>query len=269
MLDSITQGSPLTIASLDPYTRNLKAKMDINDSIETLSRKAINAALTFNWPVAIELNQEILKTQPTNVDCLNRLGRANLEIGNYAESKKLYQEVLKLDPYNIIAQKNLKRVSAFNGKVINILPTQNLMAVSANSFLEEPGITKVVSLTKLTEPQKLVRLSPGLMVKLNAKSRSVSVNDLDNNYLGVLPDDASHLLIRLINGGNKYQALIKSVKTGSLSILIRETYRSKKFKNQPSFIGDSKAVAYSSDSLTISNDDDSTNDNAELEESNS
>ena len=52
----------------------------------------------------------------------------------------------------------------------------------------------------------------------------------------MLPDDTAHLLTRLIKGGNKYELFIKSVRVNALSVLIRETFRSKRFKNQPSFL---------------------------------
>lgn len=217
----------------------------------SLDRQAIQAALTSNWDEAVSLNKQILKSRPEDVDCLNRLARALFETGKYSQAKKLYQEVLSIDPYNSIAIKNLKRVSSFkknsDGRV-NLTPVN----ISPALFLEEPGVTTVVSLVKLAEPQKLSLLSPGIMVNLKEKNRRICVTDPSDNYLGVLPDDMSHLLNKLILGGNKYQSLIKSVKSNAVSILIRETFRARKFKNQPSFIADSKSIIYPSDHLSIS-----------------
>ena len=82
------------------------------------------------------------------------------------------------------------------------------------------------------------------------------MTDRDDNYLGLLPDDMSHHLLKLITGGNKYQALIKSVKSNSLAIIVRETFRSRKFRNQPSFVSDHKAVTYSSDHINLVDSDD-------------
>lgn len=233
--------------------------MDDELSNSNLHRQAINAALSFNWEEAVELNKQIIKEQPENTDSLNRLARALFELGKYPQAKKIYQSVLKLDPYNSIAQKNLKKLSAFkkteeDGSTLH--SQANYTTLSASLFLEEAGITKVINLIKLAEPQKLSRLSPGLMVNLTLKNRGITVTDQNEVYLGVLPDDMSHLLSRMMKGGNKYQALVKSVKPNSLSIIVRETFRSKKFKNQPSFIADSKVAAYSSDNISYTTDDD-------------
>ena len=253
--------------------------MDSDDSAISLQKQAINAALSFNWEQAVLINKQIIKQAPEDVDCLNRLARALFELGKYPQAKKIYQSVLKMDPYNSIAQKNLKKVSSFKASDAVVTPSKkddslgkvagSNMMVSAALFLEEPGVTTVVNLIKLAEPQKLGKLSPGMLVNLVLKNRRICVTDPYDTYLGVLPDDISHLILKLLNGGNKYQALIKSVKSNSLSILIRETFRSRKFRNQPSFLADAKTVSYSSDHISLHNDDmdESPTDTSESEES--
>lgn len=129
-------------------------------------------------------------------------------------------------------------------------------------FLEEPGITTLVNLVKIAEPQKLLKLSPGTVVNLVPKKRGVSVTDFKNVYLGAFPDDSAFHLLKLLKGGNKYMAIIKSIKPPSgLTILVREVYRSKKFKNQASFLDESRVVAFSSENISLmergSDEDDS------------
>lgn len=226
----------------------------------SLSKQAITAALSYNWEEAVALNKEIIKQAPEDIECLNRLARALFELGKYLQAKKIYQSVLKIDPYNSIAQKNLKRVSSFktslpDGVKLNGIANAKGLHLSPALFLQEPGVTKIVNLIKLAEPQKLSVLSPGLMVNLTLKNRGITVTDLENNYLGVLPDDIAHLLIKLIKGGNRYQALIKSVNKNSLSILIREIFRSRKSRNQPSFLDEGKSVTFSSDHISLALDD--------------
>lgn len=257
-----------------------------NDGID-MHQLAIDAALNCEWKKAEDLNRKLIKEDPSNVACLNRLARALFELGKYNQVKRICEQVLNLDPYNTIAQKNLKKVAdlkkaqgkapkeahpvnflskLFLGKKeektngepesLKVFNTPNSSSpISPFLFLEEAGITKVVNLIKLAEPQKLSKLYPGSMVKLIAKNRGISITDVEDNYLGVLADDISHLLIRLIKGGNQYSAIIKSVKPNSLSILVREIFRSKKFKNQPSFIEYSKVSIYSSDHITFNLDE--------------
>ena len=96
--------------------------------------------------------------------------------------------------------------------------------------------TKGVALLKVAEPQKISKAYCGMCVTLINKNRGITVTDESGSYLGVLPDDTAHRLIRLIKGGNRYLAFIKSIKVNGISLLIREVYRSSRFKNQPSFL---------------------------------
>jgi tetratricopeptide (TPR) repeat protein len=203
-----------------------------------LNHLALNAALDSNWDQAVEINQEILKVEPTSVDALNRLAHAYFEKGDFDNSKKFYTEVLTYDPYNPIAAKNLKILQCFKAGAQPPVPSNNgtHARISPSLFLQEPGKTKLVNLLKVAEPQRLSKTYCGMQVELVIKNRGISVTDSAGAYLGVLPDDMSHQILRLIKGGNKYMALIKSVKVNGLSILIRETFRSAKFRNQPSFI---------------------------------
>src|SRR5258708_18792323 len=126
-----------------------------DSSTQTLHRQAIDAAIKCDWQLALEFNLEIIKQEPTSIECLNRLAKAYLELGNLKDAQKFYKDVLDLDPYNSIAQKNLKKISLYkqgfsSGKDgegfhnhSNHTPT-----LSATFFVAEPGVTKSVSLTK-------------------------------------------------------------------------------------------------------------------------
>ncbi len=230
----------------------------MDDSSANLHHQAIEAALTLNWEEAVRINKEIIEVEPKSVEALNRLGRAYFELGDLEPSKKNFENALENDPYNQIASKFLKRIETFSkkGSKNKILSIISPSTIDGDMFIEEPGKTKLVTLLKVAEPQKLSLLSAGTLVSLTVKNRGISALDQRGEYLGVLPDDISHHLIRLIKGGNKYQAIIKTIKTNGLSILVREIYRSSRFKNQPSFLDASAvAFAYSSDHIVVSNDD--------------
>ncbi len=245
----------------------------MDDNAATLHQLAIDAAISSHWEEALTLNQQIIELEPTNIDALNRLARAYFELGNFTDSKKYYQLSLKTDPYNQIAAKFLKRIEAFDKHgqsetLKKMLTKSNGHIFSPDLFIEEPGKTKVVSLLKVAEPQKLSLLSSGDEVILVAKARGVSVTDLNGEYLGVVPDDVSFQLLRLMKGGNKYKAYVKTIKTNGLSLLIREAYRSARFKNQPSFLDSTSANTYSSDHITLMDDNVESSDE-EAEEENS
>jgi len=197
-----------------------------------LSEKAIKAALELDWDGAIRLNLEILKIDKESIETLCRLARAYLEKGELKPAKKTYQEVLKLDRFNPIAKRNLEKIKE------NIsIPSLNKQRkpITNGLFLEEPGKTITVKLVRLTSPKVLLCQNVANEVKLNVKKRFIIVSDEKNNYLGRLPDDLSHRLIRLISLGNHYVSVIKSVGKNNLEVFIKEIKRSKRNKNTPSF----------------------------------
>lgn len=217
--------------------------MDDSSGSPTLYQQAIDAALESNWEKALKLNKKIIKLDPQNVDALNRQAKAYMELGKGNLAKKYYSEVVKIDPYNPIALKNLKIMKSFksdgqsksgpDGQEWQINCHSKL---SPSLFLQEPGKTKVVSLLKVAEPQKLSHFFCGMKVEMSIKNRKITIVDSNGNYLGVLPDDINHHLLRLFKGGNKYELFIKSIRVNSLAVIIKEVFRSKRFKNQPSFL---------------------------------
>ena len=239
--------------------------MDDNPLSSSLQHQAIEAALTLRWVDAVRLNRKILKLDPQNVDALSRQAKAYLELRKYALAKKYYSTVLKSDPYNPIALKNLKILKAIKiskaflriSKVQKSPNGQNRIfgedRLSAALFLQEPGKTKVVTLLHVAEPQKLSQTYCGMRVEMVIRNRKFTIISEDGTYLGVLPDDICHKLLRLTRGGNKYSLFIKSIRVNGMSVLIKETYRSKRFKNQPSFLENSPQN-YSDDMLTSFDD---------------
>jgi tetratricopeptide (TPR) repeat protein len=225
--------------------------MDNVASNTELNQSAINEAINCNWDKAIELNLEIIKDEPENVQAKNRLAKAYCETGQFKLAKSVYEEVLKIDPYNGIATKNLKKVAAIKADSTVRTELTPRRKLSTAVFLHEPGVTKMVNLIKIAEPSRLLTLSAGSIVYLVPKLKSIGVVDEYKHYLGVLPDDTAFLLLKLIKGGNEYEVIVKSVKQNAITVLIRETVRSKKFKNQPSFIDEVGTSSLGSDNLSI------------------
>lgn len=229
-------------------------------------KRAIDAALESRWQDALKLNKQIIKIDPGNVDALNRQARAYMELGKYNLAKKYYSLALKIDPYNPIAQKNLKIIKAFKSKGV-VQSSNGQPKLSPTLFLQEPGKTKIVNLLNVCEPQKLSLIFCGMRVDMFIKNRKITVADSNGDYLGVLPDDISHLLIRLLKGGNKYELFIKSVRVNALAVLIRETFRSKRFKNQPSFLEFSASSFPSTEIIThLESNEEESDDGSEEEE---
>lgn len=191
---------------------------------------AVSLALSGKWNEAITANLNIVKGNPEDTEALCRLARAYSEIGKISQAREATSKVLALDPTNQIASKFIEKLKlAKNSGRINSLPACN------ESFLEEPGKTKLIELVNLGEPENFANLDPGEEVKLVPYSHRVTITNREGKYIGRLPDDISARLKSLIKEGNKYQTLIKSVSSKQITIFIRETEKSLSGNGSSSF----------------------------------
>lgn len=198
-----------------------------------LAQEAIDLALSGKWDKAIRVNEVILKDNQEDIDALNRLSRAYSEIGKIGKARKTAKKVLEIDPFNTIASKALQKWKGLKkGELYKSGPS------SAQSFLEEPGKTKILNLLHPGSPKLIAKLDAGDEVKLNTHSHKVSVCTKDGKYIGRLPDDLSARLRKLIKYGNEYKAYVKSVNKDEVKIFIRETKRVPKLADIPSFSTD-------------------------------
>lgn len=204
-----------------------------------LKAQAIQTALVGDWANAITLNQTLLEENPDDIDTLNRLAFAYSSLGNSKEAKSIYQKVLSLDNQNPIALRNLKRLNGGS------LPSKNSAPLTpayvSNLFIEEPGKTKIIELLNVADKKVITPLRSGELVQLVVKRMKIFVLDQNKQYLGMLPDDIGRRLLRFIEGGNIYEAYIKSVEDNKVTIFAREVKQNAKFKNQPSFLSTDRA----------------------------
>ncbi len=195
-----------------------------------LAQAAVAFALRGNWKEAITLNEKILTENPKDIDALNRLARAYAEIGKIKKARTLSEKVLKIDPFNRIASKAITRWK----EVKDSSHVSNGIA-SPETFLEEPGKTKIANLLYLGDTKVIASLDCGDEVKLTPHNHRVSVNTVDGKYIGRLPDDLSAKLRSLLKLGNEYKVLIKSVDLNNLKVFIKEVSRAAGTNDLPSF----------------------------------
>ncbi len=202
---------------------------------QPLKTQAIQTALTGDWETAINLNQQLLKEYPDDIETLNRLAYAMMAMGKIKQAKNIYLKVLKIDTKNPIALKNIKRLpEKRKGDRQNLVfdPGENFDTL----FLEESGKTKIIELINVAEPKFICDLQSGKLLNLSIKRLKIFALDDQKRYIGMLPDNIAKRLIKLQKGGNIYEAYVKSVENRKVTIFVRETKRSTKFKNQPSFV---------------------------------
>lgn len=194
-----------------------------------LGKQAIDAALNRNWKTAININEQILKKEPKDIEALNRLGRALMEQGHKIKAADIYAKVLRLDKFNSIAAKNLELVK--KSKVSH--NSRSAPPPPPPIFIEEPGTTKTVNLVRVGDPKIVSRLRPGDPLIMVVHEHCISVLTYQKEHIGRLPDDLTARMSKFIKGGNKYSAWIKGL--DPLKIFIVETFKSPAFTNINSF----------------------------------
>lgn len=193
-----------------------------------LKSQAIQYALIGDWKNAITTNIQILEKDPNDLDTMNRLAFAYLSNTESDKAKELYEKVLTLDKQNPIAIRNLKRLNDPN--------SASKPQTITNSFIEEPGKTKVIDLLNIAEKNVISKLRSGEKLEITIKRSKLFILDTNGQFVGMLPDDICQRLIKFMEEGNEYEAHVRTVQSNKVSVLVRETKRAKKFKNQPSFV---------------------------------
>ncbi|HMS23041.1 MAG TPA: tetratricopeptide repeat protein [Candidatus Levybacteria bacterium] len=202
-----------------------------------LKTLAIQYALANNWKAAQQANEELILENPRDLDSLNRLGFACIKQGKYAKARDIYKQVISLDKTNPIALKNLKRLETVSKGSKKAALEKNSAAPTmlTNIYIEEAGKTKTVELKNVADKKTLSFVEPGDPVSMIVKRSKIFIQTQDKKYIGMLPDNISMRLITFIKGGNEYVACIKAAEEKNISVFVKETKKSSKFKNQASF----------------------------------
>ncbi len=199
-----------------------------------VSKQAIALAMQGRWQEVVVVNKTLLENFPDDIDTYNRLGRAYMELGDYAHAREAYEKAMNLDPYNTIAQKNLGRLSLLGGSTI--AQEGRLQKVEPLQFIKEVGKAGVVNLLSLARPEFLAKLVTGAGVNLRIDGANLAVDTITGEYIGQVEPRHGQRLVKLIEGGNQYSAAIVSATTeGSVTVIIREIYQDPSLAGRLSF----------------------------------
>jgi tetratricopeptide (TPR) repeat protein len=183
--------------------------------------QAISLALDSRWEEAIGLNRQILDVSPNDVDSWNRLGKAFLELGRLRESREAYQKALELDPVNTIARRNLERLANVREEEF---AREGTGKAAQDVFIEEMGKSGSTLLQDI-QAEMLSRLVAGDEVVLKADDALLHVENTQGEFIATVEPKLGLRLARLMQGGNRYAAAIKSVGDAGAEIIIKEIYR--------------------------------------------
>ncbi len=204
-----------------------------------LTREAIDLALKGEWERATEVNRAILELFADDVDAMNRLAKARLELGQYAEARQALDQVIGLSPYNTIAKKNLGRLAQL-AAAPSPCKSGRKAAGTPQLFIEESGKSGTTVLHKPAGARVVAGVAPGDPVKLVVQGQVLTVCTRDDEYLGVVEPKLGNRLVRLLSGGNQYAAAVIGVNDRGISVIIRETLRHPSLQGVCSFPSKSK-----------------------------
>lgn len=188
-------------------------------NVQQFTLQSINAAAKGDWAEAKQINEKILDLEPNNIGALNRLAYCEMQVGSVRKSKELYEKVLSIERFNPIAT---KYVALLKSKI----KPQLLSTTLTGDFIEEPGKTKSVSLSKLADPAVLQSISTATPCVLVVKNHRVNVvTEQGATYLGCLPDDIAFRLQKMIAAGNLYSVCVQSTSKKSCLVFMKETHK--------------------------------------------
>jgi tetratricopeptide (TPR) repeat protein len=189
-----------------------------------LTETAITHATRGEWEAAVAANRQLLELGP-DIDAYNRLGKALAELGRHAEALEAYEKALARDSTNRIAERNVERLRVLTqaagrdgnseGKIEKKAP--------AGVFIEEMGKTGHARLINAAGPDVLAPLSPGDKVALEVDGdRLVAL--VGTTEIGQVEPRVGSRIVKLIAGGNRYEAAITMLAREDVRVILRETF---------------------------------------------
>ena len=187
------------------------------------AKKAVALAMRSNWDEAVTMNRAIVRDFPDDLEAHNRLGKALSELGRNREARKAFRRALEISPHNGIARKNLDRLMSIGDQ--DASPSKGSVEAAPKVFIEESGKTTTTSLVSLASSSALRKLAPGHRVHLEIESNRMKVMDTGGEYMGSVEPKLTARLLRLVRGGNQYEAAVTHASAQELTIIIREAYK--------------------------------------------
>ena len=200
------------------------------------TEKAIQLAMQNKWQEAADVNRQILEHVPDDVDTLNRLGKALMELGQFAESRDQYARATRADPSNGIAAKNLVRLTKLAEEAADSpVAVQQAQRVDPSVFIEESGKTAVTDLVDRASFHDIATLTAGDKLTLKVESGIVMLIGPGDVVVGQLEPKIAQRVMRLVEAGNRYSAAITSIDEQHVRVIIREEHRDPSMRSRPSF----------------------------------
>ena len=211
----------MTVRHLDPRVVVFRASVG----------RAVASALAGEWASAVEANRLALRLFPGDVESHNRMGKALGQLGRIEEARAAYSTALGLAPGNRVATRNLDRFERMNAapRAASGSPPpesgNRAARALASFFIGDRAKAAVAKLVRNAGPEVLLTVEPGDLLTLALARGGIEIRDRSGRYLGALDLRLGSRLARLVQGGNRYEAIASGAGTDGLSVLLRELYR--------------------------------------------
>ena len=221
---------------MDPEATSTSGSMKLK---KDLGHEAVSLALQGEWLRATEVNKAILELFSDDVEAMNRLVKALIELGRYQEAGVVLDKACELAPYNNIAKRHRARLDQLANDVAegtSDFAKQNKKTAGAPQiFIEESGKSGTTVLRNTKGNKAVRRLSASEQVAFLRDKNTVAVYTLEGHFIGHLEPRLGNRLARLMDGGNKYAAAVVTVSDDTVSIMIKETFKHRSLQNTYSF----------------------------------
>jgi hypothetical protein len=194
--------------------------------------EAIALALESRWSEALAVNRALLERHGEEEETFNRLGKALSELGQPEEALDAYQQSLRINPLNIIAQKNVRKLSALLQAPSRVEGMAT--AIDVDLFTEEPGKSGLAVLVPPTGGVD-VAVAPGEVVELHVEQGQLHARTLRGIDIGDVDTKLARRLVPLMIAGNRYSAAVARVDDRKIEVMIRETYQAPENARKTSF----------------------------------
>jgi tetratricopeptide (TPR) repeat protein len=194
--------------------------------------EAIQLALESRWSEALAVNRAMLERHGEEEETFNRLGKALAELGQPQEALDAYQQSLRINPLNIIAQKNVRKLSAQLQAPTRV--EGMAAAIDVDLFTEEPGKSGLAVLVPPTGGVD-VAVGPGDLVELHVEQGQLHARTVRGIDVGDVDTKLARRLVPLMISGNRYSAAVARVDDRKIEVMIRETYQAPENARKTSF----------------------------------
>jgi tetratricopeptide (TPR) repeat protein len=200
-----------------------------------LIEDARQSAIEGRWEDALTINQQIVERTPRDAAAFNRLGKAQLELGNVQEAIDAYSSSLKADPANMIARRNLHRLEQLGGRESEIERRVKKLTPRTSVFIQEVGKTWVDEIINPVGTDILADVASGEALELKVTNRRLLVLRSDGVELGEIDPRTAVRVIELMASGNTYEIYALGQSAAGLRIILRETFRDPSQADRVSF----------------------------------